>query len=553
MDLSETMLKKGAMEARDYQASIAESVLEKGNTLAILPTALGKTFVAAIVIARRMWEERQGKAVRAKTLFLTPTKPLAGQQARRLAELMELEGKREEITVEGRRKPLEIKEVMVMSGETPPEARAKVWASPIVKIVCATPQTVEYDLLAGRMRLQEFGLVVFDEVHRAVKEYSYSFVAREAGKINGMLLLGLTASPSSKREAIKEICENLNIANVEIRSDTDEDVRKYVQQTKVQWAFVDFPKEFEGIRKTLQEMLREVLDELKGLGAIESSDFKKHKRQLLEARKKAMEKVGKREFEGYKILSLQAKAMNISHAIDLLESEGLHALHEFIKEMRTRKQTSKAVKQLNEDFRLKLVEVKSEELLKAGMEHPKYRKLKAIVSDAARDAQSVIVFAHYRNTVEKIVDELNGFAGIKARQFVGKSKEGMSQGKQEQALQEFREKKFNVLVATSVAEEGIDIPAVDLVVFFEAVPSEIRAIQRRGRTGRVKEGKVIVLITRGSKDEAFLWISRRREQQMRQVIGEMKREKAAQSPANTPASKQDEIIIGNQKRVFDFV
>ncbi|MFH1200304.1 MAG: helicase-related protein [Candidatus Micrarchaeota archaeon] len=571
MDLEQTALKKGegAMQARGYQEKIAESVLMRGNSLAIMPTAMGKTFVAAIIIARRLWERRQGQAtaggdgkvaavgglVKAKTLFLTPTKPLAVQQARRLEEVIEWEGKKEEIDVEGKKKPLEVGEVVVLSGETAPELRRKVWESAVPRVVCATPQTVEYDLLAGRMRLEEFDFIVFDEVHRAVKEYSYSFIAKEAAKLKNILLLGLTASPSSDRLKIKEICENLGIVNVEIRSEADDDVKQYVNETKVQWAFVDFPKEFEGIRKNLHEMLAEVLAELKELGAIETADLKKHKRQLLEARKKAIAKVNEHDFSGYKIMSLQAKAMNLSHAIDLIESEGLGALHNFITEMRQRKSTSKAVKQLNEDFRTKLIEIKCGEMLKAGMEHPKHRKLKEIVSHAAGDAKSVIVFAHYRNTIQKIVEELNGVAGVMARQFIGRSKEGMSQKKQEQVLQEFRDKKFNVLVSSSVGEEGIDIPTVDLVVFFEAVPSEIRAIQRRGRTGRAKEGKVIVLITKGSKDEAFLWISRRKEQQMRQVIGEIREEQRnkrnkdrdeQENTQNNPISPQ------NQKSMSDF-
>ena len=46
------------------------------------------------------------------------------------------------------------------------------------------------------------------------------------------------------------------------------------------------------------------------------------------------------------------------------------------------------------------------------------------------------------------------------------------------------------LVATSIAEEGLDIPEVDLVVFYEPIPSEIRYIQRRGRTGRKTAGNV---------------------------------------------------------------
>ncbi|HLC38311.1 MAG TPA: helicase-related protein, partial [Candidatus Norongarragalinales archaeon] len=71
-----------------------------------------------------------------------------------------------------------------------------------------------------------------------------------------------------------------------------------------------------------------------------------------------------------------------------------------------------------------------------------------------------------------------------------------------------------VLIATSIGEEGLDIPAVDMVVFYEAVPSEIRLIQRRGRAGRMKIGSAIVLVTKGTKDEAYLWLSRNKEKKM---------------------------------------
>ena len=74
------------------------------------------------------------------------------------------------------------------------------------------------------------------------------------------------------------------------------------------------------------------------------------------------------------------------------------------------------------------------------------------------------------------------------------------------------------MLSTSVAEEGIDIPAVDLVVLYEPVPSEVRMIQRRGRTGRKRTGKVKVLITEGTRDEAYYWSSIRKEDNMRNQL-----------------------------------
>ena len=107
---------------------------------------------------------------------------------------------------------------------------------------------------------------------------------------------------------------------------------------------------------------------------------------------------------------------------------------------------------------------------------------------------------------------------IKAVRFVGQSSraddEGLSQKKQAEILQKFRAGEFNVLIATSVGEEGIDIPATDMVLFYEPVPSEIRSIQRKGRTGRARAGRVVVLMAKGTRDEAYYWISDRKEKTM---------------------------------------
>ena len=60
----------------------------------------------------------------------------------------------------------------------------------------------------------------------------------------------------------------------------------------------------------------------------------------------------------------------------------------------------------------------------------------------------------------------------------------------------------------------MDIPSTDLVIFYEPVPSEIRTIQRRGRTGRTRMGKVIILITRQTRDVAYFFSSIKKERKM---------------------------------------
>jgi ERCC4-related helicase len=75
-------------------------------------------------------------------------------------------------------------------------------------------------------------------------------------------------------------------------------------------------------------------------------------------------------------------------------------------------------------------------------------------------------------------------------------------------------------VSSSIGEEGLHVPDVDLVIFFEAVPSEIRSIQRKGRTGRTRPGRVIILLAEGTVDEAYYYSSIRREKFMRSLVSE---------------------------------
>ena len=80
------------------------------------------------------------------------------------------------------------------------------------------------------------------------------------------------------------------------------------------------------------------------------------------------------------------------------------------------------------------------------------------------------------------------------------------------------------IVATSIGEEGLDIPQVDLVVFYEPVPSEIRTIQRRGRTGRSAAGRVVMLVTKDTRDEAYFYSARRKERKMHQELDRLRKE-----------------------------
>ncbi|NYZ78626.1 DEAD/DEAH box helicase [Candidatus Micrarchaeota archaeon] len=487
------------LQPREYQLRIAETVLKKGNSLVILPTGLGKTAIALLVADKYL---QGGKRV----LFLAPTRPLCEQHSKSIEELMKLERD----------------DVVLITGKLGAKERASLWNN--AKVTVATPQCVKNDLKRGGMELN-FGLVVLDEVHRAVGNYAYTFVAEECKK-RGLHLLGLTASPGSSREKIEEMSQLLGVKNIEIRDEDDEDVKEYVQPVDIHWETVDLPPEMDEVRKLLEAMIDERLEVMRKFGWINAKGFRSlGKKVLLLARAKIERVSGGVKYMG---LSQYAALMNLTHAHELLETEGASTFLEFFKRMEAREKKSKAVVRILRDYR---VVQALDKAAKLKVDHPKLEKLHQLIE--ARKDKMYIVFVQFRDQVKKVVEELNKIPGVRAERFVGK-REGVTQEEQKNTIERFRNREFNVLVASSIGEEGLDIPSVDIVIFYEPIPSEIRNIQRRGRAGRTRAGEVIILITKDTRDEAYYWVSRSRERRMRRIVkgmqsrfagGEMKKAK----------------------------
>ena len=523
MFVSHPLIKEGTIEARLYQQVILASAT-RANTLVVAPTALGKTVIAIILAAHRLSQHPESKV-----LMLAPTKPLVSQHAASFKKFLTL--------------PEE--EVVTFTGSTSPEKRQVLWES--ARVVCATPQVVQNDLISSRYMLNEVSLIVFDEAHRSVGDYPYAFIAqRYMTQAKHPRILALTASPGGDEEKIAEVVENLYIENIEVRTESDEDVRPYIKGIKIEWVRVPLPPEFAEIKVSLEKALKKRLKELKRLGVATSADVNISKRELLDIRARIQRSLASEATpEHFSALSLIAGCINLAHALELLETQGLETLNRYFLRMQ-REVRSKATKELLHDLDF-LRAVRKCANLAEEMHHPKLEKLLEIIKKEDLSQKRVIIFTQYRDTVRKLVNELNRLEGVSAARFVGqasrsKDDEGLTQRKQLEVLEKFRRGEHNVLVATSVAEEGLDIPKVDLVVFYEPIPSEIRAIQRRGRTGRGRAGRVIVLIAEKTRDEAFYWSSRRREKKMREVLARLKRRFAEVAPAMQAATRKSSTL-----------
>ena len=515
-----SLIDPSKVQPRAYQQNIAASVLSDGNSLVILPTGLGKTIVALLVMDKKL---QDGK----KILFIAPTKPLSEQHQKSITSLTSLPPEK----------------VVLLTGNIAPGKRADVWNA--ASVICATPQTIENDLAAGRISVAGFGLCVVDEAHRSVKRYAYTAVA-EACKQNGVQLLGLTASPGGKKERIDEVVNALGITNIEIRTETDPDVAPYVKQIDATVVEVDLPPAFLRLKRSLEEIIVSRLEPLHKMRLIPTTNPRLPKRLLLDAGKKLFAFPNSNRMK-FIMLSHYATAMNLTHTQELLETQGLSAFLSFFAKLQAREEKSKAVRRILEDPRIKELLIHAEEARQA-LDHPKLVKLVEVVK--ARKGKKMIVFVQFRDQVKRVVQELEK-NGITARQFVGK-KDGVKLKDQQAALADFREGKFEVLVASSIGEEGLDIPSVDTVIFYEPVPSEIRLIQRRGRAGRSKSGEVVFLVTKGTRDEAYHYASKSREKKMRSIVGKMQAGFGGKAQKPSGEKKVERNLKAGQAKMTEF-
>ncbi|MBV9668312.1 MAG: DEAD/DEAH box helicase [Nitrososphaeraceae archaeon] len=504
--VSHLLVRNRSIESRLYQKNIAEMASHR-NTMVILPTALGKTVISLLVAANMLYNYRDRRI-----LVMAPTRPLISQHIKFFSSALKIFED----------------QISAVTGKTSPDARSAVWNKKDIRLLFATPEVVKNDLEEGRMHLGDFSLLVFDEAHRAVKDYAYTSIAKKyVSQSSNPLILAMTASPGAERKRMQEVCDNLFIEHIEHRSEDEPDVKQYVNPIDIKWERFNLPEDYLYIVSLLRSMLDERLRWLIQRGIIRRRGIDWiFKRDLIEAGESlryALE-LTMEEQRGplYIALRNQSSALTLMHCLELMGSQGSYSLGAFLDRME--KDEGKVHATLLKDPRIMEIKVL---VAKIAKEHPKIERLVELVkvhhlsSDNLRGCSlntKVLVFTQYRDTARHITDVLSR-NGIKSSRFVGQAKRegdpGMKQEEQATILESFRNGDFDVLVATSIAEEGLDIPEVSLVIFYEPIASEIRYIQRKGRTGRKTTGSVIILAANNTIDTRYYYASQKRIEKMK--------------------------------------
>ncbi len=387
------------------------------------------------------------------------------------------------------------------------------------KAVVATPQTIESDLKNQRISLEDTCLLVVDECHRSKERFANTKVAEIYMKsAKNPRILALTASPGATKEKVEEVCKNLHIRNIELRTELDKDLSPHIQKKENINIRVELPKNFKQIQGMLKSQYKCRLGDLKKYGITKPPSVI-NKTDLLKFQTIFQKRIKSGDFLAYRGVSDIAAAIKLNHATGLIETQSASALKSYFEKLE--EETSKASKNLLNNKTISNAKKLTERLVMEKALHPKLIELKKIIRSET-ESEITIIFANYRATVSEIKTELEKINNAKPAILVGQ-KEGVTQKEQLATIEKFNRGNYNILICTSIGEEGLSIGSLDLAIFYDHTASEIRKIQRSGRVGRIKPGKIINLITKKTLDEAMIWTAKRKEQKMHNLLNYMKR------------------------------
>ncbi|XP_015346636.1 Fanconi anemia group M protein isoform X1 [Marmota marmota marmota] len=507
---------------RDYQLRISRTALFC-NTLVCLPTGLGKTFIAAVVMYNFYRWFPSGKVV-----FMAPTKPLVTQQIEACYQVMGIPQSH----------------MAEMTGSTQAFTRKEIWCSK--RVLFLTPQIMVNDLTRGACPASDIKCLVVDEAHKALGNYAYCQVVRELVKYtNHFRILALSATPGSDMKAVQQVITNLLIGQIELRSEDSPDILPYSHARRVEKLVVPLGEKLVAIQKTYIQILEAFASSLIQKNVLMKRDIPNlTKYQIILARDQFRKNpspniVGKQQgiIEGE-----FAICISLYHGYELLQQMGMRSLYFFLCGiMDGTKGMTRAKNELsrNEDF-MKLYNhlesifahmcdtsasdvsaiQKGDKDKKFFYSHPKLKKLEEVVVEHFRswNAQNtsekkfgetrVMIFSSFRDSVQEIAEMfLQHQPVIRVMTFVGhasgKSMKGFTQKEQLEVVKRFRDGGYNTLVSTCVGEEGLDIGEVDLIICFDAQKSPIRLIQRMGRTGRKRQGRIVVILAEGREERTY--------------------------------------------------
>ncbi|NXG66239.1 DDX58 helicase, partial [Hemiprocne comata] len=499
--------------ARSYQTELAQPAIDGKNTLICAPTGSGKTFVALLICEHHFRNMPAGR--KAKVVFLATKVPVYEQQKNVFKQHFERSG----YSVQG------------MSGETV----ANVCVEKVIEdsdIIVLTPQILVNIMEEGILNsLSIFTLMIFDECHNTTGNHPYNvLMARyleqkfDSPAIQLPQIVGLTASvgvgnAKSIKDTIEHICtlcSYLDIQTISTVRENKEELQRFQNkpETHVRWVKVRVRNRFadiiSGLMSETEALMRRIYS-VDTISQINKNDFgtQKYEHWIIATQKRCrlLQLVDKEKessicrdlFICTEHLRKFNDALIVSE--DARIEDALACLTEFFTNVKNGPYTE-LEKQLTARFQEKEPELTALSKDESN-ENPKLEELAGILDEAYRynPQTRTLLFAKTRALVvalKKWIDANPLLSHIKPDvlmgQFLGTA--GMTLPMQKVVLDAFKTNTdCRLLIATSVADEGIDISECNLVVLYEYFGNVTKMIQVRGR-GRARDSKCILVTSK---------------------------------------------------------
>ncbi|CAI8509821.1 unnamed protein product [Hanseniaspora opuntiae] len=430
---------------REYQRKIVETCI-KNNTLVAIPTGTGKTFIAATIMLnffRWFWPTTKSKIV-----FVAPTRPLVAQIIQACLGITGIPP-----------------EHMCILLDKKPKERGPLYQKNSVFI--GTPQIIEKDLHNGTLSPHDIKLLIIDECHKSTGNFSYVKIVSYINRFckNNFRIIGLSATPTNTVEGLENIVENLQVSKIELRTEESPDLKKYMMKKEVTESVV-IPTDNKFIAEVidcLSPCVLPILKEAIQMGIYPSIPKPAYINSFIamENKRKVVDNPSLTEgLKWYQFFLLNPE--KLKPHIFIGQSAGKKAFdpEQFILENSTKSTSGMTKKQ--REMRLKQIQ-------------------------------------EVKNAEKEIMKENGNKSRISSSEMAQNT--GMTQAQQKEVIENFKSGKHNILVCTSIGEEGLDIGEVDLIIFFDATASLVRNIQRMGRTGRKRDGKVFLILTKREMDK----------------------------------------------------
>ncbi|KAH8164933.1 hypothetical protein CIB48_g3304 [Xylaria polymorpha] len=502
------------IHARAYQTEMFEKSL-KQNIIVAMDTGSGKTQVAVLRIQAEL-EKCADKII----WFLAPTVALCQQQFRVL------------------KSQIGAAQIKLLSGSDGVDtwSDTRIWDDYLknVRVVVSTYQILLDAITHAFVQFNRLCLIVFDEAHNCVRKHPGSKIMERyrIHKNNGMscpAILGLTASPIMRsslegieiiEQTLDAICKTPTIHREELLSTVK---RPALSSVAVQDSSDRPPtKSMVSLAKACMNL--DIYQDPYIL-RLRSEGTEKSLFQL----KKALEK--RDTYTMKQMQSLYHKGTEIHRELGPWASDYFiyKAITQFLEAVGRNVTWLEAWGAAEKKYIaniLRQVEIKLPRPFNDNTPLDLSHKFIALVRElqSAPDGTRCIIFVLETVTVAVLAHMLSSTTSVSSRfrvgTMIGTSNHAarkrdigdLHQAKDNTDLEDFRSGKLNLLVATSVAEEGIDVPACNLVICLNAPPNVKSFIQRRGRARM--ENSRIVLLLEGSPNQHDVWI---------ELEGEMKK------------------------------